>query len=170
MCKKLKAFLVSALAGLLLTSLLAQQPLDVQLPSGSILYFDLAACPSGWTEYTAGRGAYLTGLVSGGTKATLVGTVLTNQEDRTHTHPQFHTHPQDHTHGYSLTSAAPAGLVASFPSGPDYDFPTDAHTHTLAGTSGAASVANTDGASASSTGTQSAMIAPYLQFLMCLKT
>lgn len=61
----------------------------IPLPQNAIVHFDLttaAGCPAGWTELTAARGAYITGLVNGGTKGTLVGTALTDQENRNHTH------------------------------------------------------------------------------------
>lgn len=37
------------------------------LPSGAIMAFDLASCPSGWSEYTAARGRFLRGIDSAGT-------------------------------------------------------------------------------------------------------
>ena len=51
-------------------------------PSGAIMFFNLASCPSGWTELTAARGRYLVGLTSGGTLAGTAGTALTNLENR----------------------------------------------------------------------------------------
>ncbi len=36
-------------------------------PSGAVVGFDLATCPSGWTEYTAARGRFLRGIDSTGT-------------------------------------------------------------------------------------------------------
>lgn len=52
------------------------------IPSGSIMFFNLASCPTGWTEYTSAQGRYIVGLPSGGTLAATVGTALSNQENR----------------------------------------------------------------------------------------
>ena len=35
------------------------------VPAGAIIAFDLASCPSGWTEYTAARGRFLRGIDNG---------------------------------------------------------------------------------------------------------
>ena len=56
------------------------------VPAGAVMFFNLASCPSGWTELTAARGRTITGLPSGGALAGTVGTALTNLENRTHTH------------------------------------------------------------------------------------
>ncbi len=55
-------------------------------PAGTVVYFDLAACPAGWTELTAARGRTIVGLPSGGTLGGTQGTALTNLEARTHDH------------------------------------------------------------------------------------
>jgi hypothetical protein len=52
------------------------------VPAGTVSFFNLAACPSGWTELTAAQGRYLVGLPSGGTLGGTTGTALTNGEDR----------------------------------------------------------------------------------------
>ena len=168
----MKHMAIALIVGLLLTGLAgaAQQPFDVQLPSGSILYFDLASCPSGWTEYTAARGAYVVGLTSGGTKATLVGMALTNQENRSHTHPQAHTHPMTHTHTFSATTAGPSATQGTFDVGPEVTVSFFTHTHVTSGTTSGSSAANTGAESVANTGTQSTTIAPYLQYLLCKKS
>jgi trimeric autotransporter adhesin len=35
------------------------------IPTGAVMAFDLVACPSGWTEYTAARGRFLRGIDNG---------------------------------------------------------------------------------------------------------
>lgn len=35
------------------------------VPTGAIMAFDLASCPTGWTEYTAARGRFLRGIDNG---------------------------------------------------------------------------------------------------------
>jgi len=49
--------------------------------AGLIAYFE-DSCPSGWTEYTGGRGRYVVGTPSGGTDQGTVGTALSNVENR----------------------------------------------------------------------------------------
>lgn len=58
-----------------------------QVPSGAIIYFNGATCPTGWSEVTAARGRAVVGMPgSAGTLAGTVGTAFTDLEDRTHTH------------------------------------------------------------------------------------
>jgi len=52
------------------------------VPSGAVMFFNLASCPDDWSEFTSGRGLYLVGLPSGGTLAGTAGTALTDQENR----------------------------------------------------------------------------------------
>lgn len=65
-------------------------------PAGTVAFFDLPACPSGWTELTAARGRTLVGLPSGGTLGGTQGTALSDLEARVHSH----------TFSTSVTSAA----------------------------------------------------------------
>src|SRR4051794_35267678 len=68
-------------------------------PSGAVMFFDVAACPSGWSAYDAGRGRYLVGLPSGAAAGATVGTALADQEDRPtgqHTHG---VNDPGHSHG-----------------------------------------------------------------------
>lgn len=55
-------------------------------PAGAVVFFNLASCPTGWTELTAARGMTMVGLPAAGTLAGTVGTAFTNLENRTHTH------------------------------------------------------------------------------------
>jgi hypothetical protein len=60
------------------------------VPVGLVLWSKNGSCPTGWAEYTSGRGRMLVALVAGGTGGAAVGTALSNSEDRTtgqHTHP-----------------------------------------------------------------------------------
>ena len=52
------------------------------IPAGAVMPFNLASCPSGWTELTNARGRYLVGRPSGGTLLGTAGTALTNRENR----------------------------------------------------------------------------------------
>jgi len=76
------------------------------VPSGTIAFF-AAACPTGWSEYTALQGRYVVGVPSGGTLSAAVGTALSNQENRPvgqHTHGI--TDP-GHSHGSYQNDAGP---------------------------------------------------------------
>ena len=55
---------------------------DAVAPAGAVMFFDAAACPSGWTAYEPARGRYLVGTPAGGTAGALVGTPLGDQENR----------------------------------------------------------------------------------------
>lgn len=83
--------------------------LDI-VPTGSIWFFNLTSCPSGWSEATAGRGRALVGLPSAGTLAGTAGSALTNLGTRTVTSVASHTHAVD-----------PASTTTS----------ADAHTHAV---------------------------------------
>jgi hypothetical protein len=50
------------------------------IPSGAVMFFDLASCPDGWTELTDARGRYIIGLQQGGTLKGTQGTALNNLE------------------------------------------------------------------------------------------
>ena len=73
---------------------------DAVAPAGAVMFFDLAACPAGWTAYEAARGRYVVGLNSGGNQAATVGTPLGDQENRA---VGQHAHGlTDPGHGHSL--------------------------------------------------------------------
>jgi hypothetical protein len=113
----------------------------VAVPSGAILYFNAASCPTGWTEFTDGRGLYVVGRVSGGTLDTAVGTALSNQENRTHTHSV----PGLSVPGLSIPSLSVGGLIFDvYSASLAVSGNTDAagsHTHTFGGTTGGPSAA-----------------------------
>lgn len=135
----------------------AQQPFDISIPSGAIVYRNSASCWAGWSEVTAARGNYIVGLVASGTLATQVGTALTNQENRP---VGQHTHTQNaHGHNFHATGtpvaghSAPGSVIAANndqTSGGD-----DAVTQTTATNQNAGSVAGTN--------------APYIQLIVCSK-
>ena len=84
------------------------------VPSGAIIGFE-GACPTGWTEFTAGRGRYLVGLPSGGTLGATVGTALSNQENRA---------VGQHNHGATGLTFTGNALA-----GHNHGISNDAHTH-----------------------------------------
>ncbi len=147
-----------------------------QVPSGTVAFFDLANCPTGWSELTEARGRTIVGLVgSAGTLKGQVGTALTDREDRTHSHSvPAATTGSDGAHNHrwydngtfsSSGSALPLGPAAvaagggfTFPnistdSGPYYTDNEAAHTHSItARTSGNANTSD---------------VMPYVQLLVC---
>lgn len=76
------------------------------VPKGLIAYTASSSAPTGWAEYTAARGRCIVGVPSGGTLAGTVGTALTNQQNKTHSHTgPSHTHPQNTSGTQFATSA-----------------------------------------------------------------
>lgn len=140
-----------------LSVVVAQQPFTAGVPSGAVQFFDrttATGCPSGWTELTAARGYHLTGLVASGTRGVAVGTALTDQEDRHHVHTITHDHTFTVVSGATANTAAKRVLAVEAVA-------TGGHTHTLAGTTGASSQANTSN--------ESTVILPHVQELACKK-
>lgn len=122
------------------------------------MYFNLAACPTGWTELTAARGRYLVGLPSGGALAGTAGTALTDLENRAVGQHSHGVTDPGHEHDFSLGvgtvdndmgTAFDRALFAS-----EFNFDgADAFTGITVNNAGA--VAGTN--------------APYLQLLVCQK-
>ena len=127
------------------------------IPAGAVNFFNLPACPSGWTELTAARGRYLVGVPSGGTLSATVGTALTNAENRT---VGLHNHSVSdpgHFHYFGL----PVGLTDA--NSTAWDIATELGFETRqTGTS-------TTGISVQYAGSVSGTNAPYLQLLVCEK-
>lgn len=150
-------------------------PTPEGLWAGSVV-FSTVSCPTGWTVSTTAAGRYLVGMPSGGTVSGTVGTALTNLEARDHVHAgpsHQHTGPNhSHVAGAWTTSGATGTITQGWGdgSGATITLPTQGHTHTVGpfstgdsgtGLTGAAGTANTGGASAT--------IAPYIQFIVCVK-
>ena len=90
------------------------------VPTGAVMFFNLAACPAGWSASTAANGRYLVGMPPSGTLAGTVGTALTNEENRAvgqHTHgvtDPGHGHGvSDPGHGHGVTDNGHAHGVAA---------------------------------------------------------
>lgn len=166
----MRQFLFAVVIGIVLSiAVYSQQPGDMGAPPGTILYFDLAACPTGWTAFTTGQGAYIVGLPASGTKSLIVGSALTNQENRDHTHTIAHTHTMAHTHTVSgTTSQTIGGQPAETTSG--VTSVSDNHTHSFSVASSASSAANTGSESTANSGGASTVIAPYMQYPLCQKS
>ena len=64
-----------------------RQGIDAVAPAGAVMFFDLAACPAGWSEFANAQGRAIVGQPSGGTlNGTSPGTPLGDLENRAHTH------------------------------------------------------------------------------------
>jgi len=130
------------------------------IPAGAVMYFNLAACPAGWTELTAARGRYVVGLPSSGTLAGTVGTALTNTENRP---AGGHTHTiNDPGHSHPIRgSANPAGNTTQVHIYPYYDWANEISVYSPQ--------VSTTGISINSTGVTGTN-APYIQLLVCQKS
>ncbi|TRZ64760.1 MAG: hypothetical protein D4Q79_00875 [Spirochaetia bacterium] len=132
---------------------------SVGVPSGAVMHFNLAACPTGWTALAAAQGRYLVGLPSAGTLAGTVGTALTNQENRAtgqHSHgitDPGHTHPS----GYGENNR-----IGGEPQSDHWEPNRPA-------SGGTPSNSAVTGITINATGTVAGTNAPYIQFLVCQK-
>src|SRR6185295_6115082 len=86
-------------------------------PTGAVMYFDLPACPAGWSVLPEAQGRAIVGLPNAGTAGGTVGAALGDLEDRQHTHlvdPAVATTSSDgdHTHTVDppLTSSSTIDL------------------------------------------------------------
>ena len=87
------------------------------VPRGAIMLF-VAACPFGWSEYTTARGRYVVGTPSGGTDEGIVGTVLSDLENRPagqHTHIFTGAALGTHTHTFTGDALATHGHAVTDP-------------------------------------------------------
>jgi len=165
------------------------------IPTGTIAFFNLSNCPSGWSEYTALRGRYAVGLPSGGTLELTRGTALSNGENRAvgkHNHsftPEAHTHTVNdpghshgitdpgHNHEYDLTYYS---LTENISTGSDYQRTAvqSGGATTSSATTGITVNSATTGIGLNSTsatgtieyaGSVDGTNAPYVQLLACRK-
>lgn len=173
---RLKSFIagfLGALCAVLLTGTFYPEATFAGPPPGMMSYVDNANCPNGWAEFTAARGYAIVNLVASGTLATGVGTVLTNQESRTHTHTFAHTHSV--TAGNINVSGSASSALARL--AVDNMAWTDGawKDHGVGGAVAFAAnlgigAVTTNSQSTSTTGASSAVEAPYLQLVLCSKS
>jgi hypothetical protein len=147
------------------------------VPSGAVMYFNLAKCPSGWSELPTAQGRAIIGLPVGAKLGATVGDqALTAQQPNLQI---AHSHVVDaHHHDFSGATIAKVGAVTDeviqsatsmylqYPGAFVRDTITNEnawanHTHDLAGVTGS---------SGSTTSTQTistSSLVPYVQFLVC---
>jgi hypothetical protein len=119
------------------------------VPAGTVIFFNGAACPTGYAEHTAARGRYLVGLQPGGTLGGTAGAALGNVENRP---------AGEHTHSYSDGKMTATTFTYMHGSG--------SYANSQANNSGYFDTARTTGNGDSlGAGTN----APYLQLLVCEK-
>lgn len=127
------------------------------VPAGMVAFFNLTACPTGWSPLVAAQGRYVVGVSPANATAPppVVGTELGNLENRPvgqHNHAindPGHTHP---VKTGAVTSGT--GLTVFVPSTP-----------ALSNTE-----ANTTGITTANAGAVAGTNAPYIQLLVCQKT
>ena len=65
------------------------------VPTGAVMFFDLAACPGGWSPLAGGAGRTVVGVAPGATIGGSVGASLSDQGSRTITDTPSHLHSVD---------------------------------------------------------------------------
>jgi hypothetical protein len=139
---------------------------DAVAPSGAVMFFDLAACPAGWTAYEPARGRYVVGLNAGGAQAATVGTPLGDKEDRpVGMHEHGITDP-GHSHEIRGSGAAlrvPSSVISFAGRGVPGGLPPSS------GPNVTGIVAASTGVAVNPSGTVSGTAAPYVQLLACRK-
>ena len=147
----------------------------------TISYFNLASCPTGWSELTSARGRYIVGLPSGGTLAGTAGTALSNQENRV---------VGPHTHTNTISTTAHGHLVAFVSAWGDHD-PADLGTirrpiwdskpvdsvgrpdvdsFSASGASAGINISNSASSPDTSISSTAGTNSPYIQLLVCQKS
>lgn len=139
---------------------------------GMVISVDAASCPDGWQELTAARGRYLVARPAGGTTGGLVGTPLTNLENRpigahTHTLPAIAQHAHKNSQNrqfYYMTNSGNLGISA-------VKRLLQINPHVVQKASASYVTASSfTGVSISPAGTGDGTNAPYVQRLICVKT
>jgi hypothetical protein len=82
------------------------------VPTGAVMLFDADSCPATWTEYTQARGRYMVGRQPSGERGAVVGTELSDKEDRVVGQHNHSTTDPGHTHGAGAQSDILAGNIA----------------------------------------------------------
>lgn len=145
------------------------------VPTGAVMFFNLASCPTGWSPMAAAAGRAVVGLVAGGTLAGTVGSAMGNLSTRSITQVPAHYH----TAGPLSGGANSAGNHAhTFQNGQGtVGYGDGGHVAFWSGSQGTTSTAGNHSHSVSigafntnSTGSASVDVTmPYIQLLVCTK-
>jgi hypothetical protein len=128
---------------------------DATAPAGAVMFFDLADCPAGWSEFTDARGRYVVGLPEGGTLRGTSGTALTNEESRP-VGQHNHSGEYNHTHPITVITTATGGTF-----GVQWTFGGSAFVQSGGVSGGVMQIANA--------GSVAGTNAPYVQLRACRK-
>ncbi len=130
----------------------SKQDTSTDVPSGAVMFFNLAECPTGWLSLDNARGRVLVGIQENGKIGAQVGTSLADQENRA---VGKHTHGiNDPGHVHSIRARRGWTQNGSNFGVTDYTSNTDRAT---------------TGVTLQETGAQEGTPAPYLQLLVCQK-
>jgi len=164
------------------------------LPAGMTAFFASSDCPAGWTAVAGARGRVIVGLPLGGSPGGVVGTGLTNLENRTHDHDlslsagdtgmagdhnhtglvqiteHAHTGPtttEDATTSYDCDDGFKCGGPAlNHTHGGDANMG-GAHSHIIQGDTG--HTHSIGGSNSTSSTASTSEVTPYVQLLACSK-
>jgi hypothetical protein len=126
--------------------------------TSTVLFFNLGACPSGWTELTAAGGRYLVGLPASGSLAGTQGSALSNLANRAAGVHNHNSSVSAHSHA---TSRETSGENCSDSACSNY--PTDATNANTGLASTGVTVKDPTCTGCATAGTN----APYIQLLVC---
>jgi len=164
------------------------------VPAGAVMFFNLASCPAGWTEFAALTGRVPVG-AGGGTLGATVGTALGNQGARTITEVPAHRHTINppatttstngaHNHGGSTgggnlgVDISNGGYSTSYVQGAGADGgedfnstgPVDSHTHSIATDGNHSHTVDISPFYSGTTGVAAVDVTmPYVQLRACVK-
>lgn len=164
------------------------------VPAGAVMFFNLASCPAGWTEFAALTGRVPVG-AGGGTLGATMGTALGNQGARTITEVPAHKHVINppatntstngaHNHGGATgggnlgVDLSNGGYSTSYVQGaasngtPDLNrtAPVDSHTHSITTDGSHYHSVDIDPFDSEITGTSAVDVTmPYVQLRACVK-
>ncbi|MBL7183539.1 MAG: hypothetical protein ISS50_03710 [Anaerolineae bacterium] len=103
---------------------------QAEIPPGAVMFFNLDTCPEGWTELTDAQGRVVVGLPGGGALGAMVGTALSDQENRP---VGQHAHTvNDPGHGHTVYD--PGHSHAATDLGHSHGINDPGHSHRLNGT------------------------------------
>ncbi len=131
------------------------------VPSGMISFFNLTSCPAGWTAFGAAQGLYFVGAPNGISTGTVVGTALSNGENRPAGNIVETVHDPGHSHSYANPDNTSSNVLETQSGNTEvaYYAPGTPNTGTaytgITVTNNSSSVAGTN--------------APYIQLLVCQK-